>query len=169
MAADHQNIDEIRLAYASHADMQWLLREYDYLEQAVQHWKDMYEQANQQRGNWYERCQAAERQLAQTIDEYNRLADTAEFQRCEREYRSLLECTEFALDWLILHHVIETEGADWRSKFDGSPFFRCDCSENGGYMDWDTNAYIHTERCASGFEDSLPALHDQIRRALGKD
>lgn len=85
-----------------------------------------------------------------------------------REYRSLLECTEFALEWLILYHVIEDEGADWRSKFDGSFFFACDCSGDGGYMEWDTNAYIHTERCASGFETSLPALHDQIKQALGK-
>lgn len=93
-------------------------------------------------------------------------ADAAELKN--REYRSLLECTEFALDWLILHHVIENGGADWKSKFDGSPFFKCDCSESGGYMEWDTNAYIHTETCASGFEDSLPALLDQIRQALGK-
>jgi hypothetical protein len=86
-----------------------------------------------------------------------------------REYRSLLECTEFALDWLTLYHVIEKEGADWKSKFDGSAFYACDCSEDGGYMEYDTNAYIHTERCASGFEDSLAALHDQIKRALGRE
>lgn len=85
-----------------------------------------------------------------------------------REFRSLLECTQFALEWLVMYHVIEDEGADWKSKFDGSPFFKCDCSESGGYMEYDTNAYIHTERCASGFEDSLPALHDQIRAALSR-
>lgn len=83
-----------------------------------------------------------------------------------REFRSLLECTEFALEWLILHHVIEDGGADWKSKFDGSAFFACDCAEDGGYMEYDTNAYIHTERCASGFEDSLGALLDQTRQAL---
>ena len=85
------------------------------------------------------------------------------------EYRSLMECTEFALEWLILHHVIEDGGKDWKSKFDGSAFFACDCQENGGYMEWDTNAYIHTERCSSGFEDSLGALLDQIRNALGRE
>ena len=85
-----------------------------------------------------------------------------------REFRSLLECTEFALEWLTAYHVTEQGGADWRSKFDGSAFYACDCSENGGYMDWDVNAYEHTERCASGFEDSLGALHDQIKAALGK-
>lgn len=84
-----------------------------------------------------------------------------------REAESLLDCTEFALDWLILHHVIEDGGKDWRSRIDGSAFFACDCSEGGGYMEYDTNAYIHTERCASGFEDSLPALYDQIKAARG--
>lgn len=103
------------------------------------------------------------------VQDFDRMeARVSELEAQNREYVSLLECTEFALDWLTLHHVIEKEGADWRSKFDGSSFYACDCSENGGYMEWDTNAYIHTERCASGFEDSLPALHDQIRRALGK-
>lgn len=85
-----------------------------------------------------------------------------------REYRSLLECTQFALEWLIMYHVIEDGGADWKSKFDGSAFFACDCSESGGYMEYDTNAYIHTERCASVFEDSLTALHDQIKAALSR-
>lgn len=83
-----------------------------------------------------------------------------------REFRSLLECTEFAIEWLIMYHVIENDGADWKSKLDGSPFFACDCSESGGFMEWDTNAYIHTERCSSGFADSLPALYDQIKAAL---
>lgn len=86
-----------------------------------------------------------------------------------RKLRSLLDSAEYELDWLTLHHVIEQEGADWKSKFDGSDFYACDCSESGGYMEWDTNAYIHTEQCASGHEDSLAALHDQIKQALGKD
>lgn len=94
-----------------------------------------------------------------------RVVRVAQFARAAFE---LLECAEFALEWLTLYHVIEKEGADWRSKFDGSPFFKCDCSESGGYMEWDTNSFIHTERCASGFEDSLAALHDQIKQALGK-
>ena len=71
-----------------------------------------------------------------------------------REFRSLLECTEFALEWFFDH-------------FDDPKYFQCDCSESGGYMEWDTNAYIHTERCSSGFEYSLPALRDQIKAALG--
>lgn len=83
-----------------------------------------------------------------------------------REYVSLLECTRFALEWLIMRHVIEDGGADWKSKFDGSAFFACDCSESGGYMDYDVNAYEHTEQCASGFEASLEALYDQIGQAL---
>jgi hypothetical protein len=82
--------------------------------------------------------------------------------------RSLLDSAEYELDWLTLHHVIENGGKDWKSKFDGSAFYDCDCSESAGYMEWDTNAYIHTEQCASGHEDSLAALHDQIRQALGK-
>lgn len=85
-----------------------------------------------------------------------------------RDFRSLLECTQFALEWLIMYHVIEDGGADWKSKFDGSAFFACDCSESGGYMDYDVNAYEHTERCASGFEDSLDALLDQIKTALSR-
>lgn len=127
--------------------------------------------------SWERICQRFERWLEEARAErdaaINRETDAlVEIERLKNENRmarSLLECTEFALDWLTLHHVIEKEGADWKSKFDGSAFYACDCSENGGYMEYDTNAYIHTERCASGFEDSLAALHDQIRQALGKD
>lgn len=97
------------------------------------------------------------------------LALATNLERENRQLRSLLECAEFALDWLTLHHVIEDGGKDWKSKFDGSAFYDCDCSENGGYMEWDTNSFIHTETCASGFEDSLAALRDQIKQALGKD
>lgn len=103
------------------------------------------------------------------IVEYETLAALMAAEQENQQFRSLLECTEFALDWLTLYHVIEKQGADWKSKFDGSAFYACDCSDNGGYMEYDTNAYIHTERCASGFEDSLAALHDQIKQALGKD
>lgn len=70
-----------------------------------------------------------------------------------REFRSLLECTEFALEWFF-------------ERFDDPKFFRCDCSDGGGYMEWDTNAYIHTEKCSSGMGDSMGALRDQIRQAL---
>lgn len=97
------------------------------------------------------------RQLMEAVSEVRRLRAVL------NEAESLLDCTEFALEWLLMHHVIEDGGKDWRSKFDGSAFFACDCSENGGYMEYDTNAYIHTERCAAGFEDSLPALYDQIK------
>ena len=66
-----------------------------------------------------------------------------------READSLLDCTDFALEWFF-------------EKFDDPKHFQCDCSEDGGYMEWDTNAYIHTERCSSGRDDSLGALKDQI-------
>lgn len=81
--------------------------------------------------------------------------DAAEFSRREVEYRSLLECTVFALEWHF-------------ERFDNPKFFECDCFDNGGYMEYDTNAYIHTERCSSGFIDSMPALRDQIRQVLGR-
>lgn len=109
---------------------------------------------------------AAEHGCASAVDVESLVVEVRRQRAVEREYVSLLECTQFALEWLVMYHVIEDGGADWKSKFDGSPFFKCDCSESGGYMEWDTNAYIHTERCASGFEDSLPALHDQIKAAL---
>lgn len=66
-----------------------------------------------------------------------------------RSADSLLDCTDFALEWFF-------------EKFDDPKHFQCDCSEDGGYMEWDTNAYIHTERCSSGRDDSLGALKDQI-------
>lgn len=111
------------------------------------------------------RLRAVEQSAAECPDAC--AVDVVSLIKVVREYRSLLECTEFALDWLTLHHVIEDGGKDWKSKFDGSAFYACDCSESGGYMDYDVNVYEHTERCASGFEDSLSALHDQIRQALG--
>lgn len=79
-------------------------------------------------------------------------AATAENQRLRATVRSadsLLDCTEFALEWFF-------------EKFDDPKHFQCDCSEDGGYMEWDTNAYIHTERCSSGRDDSMGALKDQI-------
>lgn len=111
---------------------------------------------------------AAEHGCASAVDVESLVTEVRRLNNQNREYRSLLDCTEFALEWLILHHVIEDGGADWRSKFDGSPFFKCDCSEAGGYMERDVNAFVHTEKCASGFEGSLPALYDQIKAALAR-
>lgn len=84
----------------------------------------------------------------------------------ERRFRSLLDSTVWELEWLTAYQVVQEGGKDWKNTADGSAFFDCHCSENGGYMEWDTNAYIHTENCASGHEDSLGALHDQISAAL---
>lgn len=88
-------------------------------------------------GVWIKNATAA---LARATEEASRL-------------RSLAECTVFSLNWLL--------GKDFPPEF-----FKCDCSEDGGYMEWDTYAYIHTETCSSGFEQSLEALRDQTKQAL---
>lgn len=83
----------------------------------------------------------------------------------DRRQRSLLDSAAYELEWLF-DHVAEDGGKDWLSKYSKLAFFECNCSDDGGYMEWDTNAYIHTERCASEHELSLSATLDQIRAAL---
>lgn len=51
-------LDTVAVATATH----------DALTREIEHWKGMYEQAHQQRSIWYERCQVAERQLAEVVE-----------------------------------------------------------------------------------------------------
>lgn len=38
---------------------------------------------------------------------------------------------------------------------DHPEYFDCDCGESGGYLEHDTNAYIHTDRCAGEHENHI--------------
>jgi hypothetical protein len=62
------------------------------------------------------------------------------------------------IDWNNLRSVLE-----WLN--DKGPFI-CDCDEAGGYLEYDTNAYIHTDRCATWMEYPAELALEQVRTFL---